>query len=106
MPRYPHLNHLWCAVGCVEATGGTETSKYPEEEKSTEIPSVVVSESGRAQTRCVSSLQALRNGGCTAYGSWLQTTRRYRSPASSRTSLERTAIGGDSPVDERGPATV
>ena len=26
------------AVGCEEATGGTETSKYPEEKKSTEIP--------------------------------------------------------------------
>ena len=37
----------------LEATGGTETSQYPEEKKSTEIPSVVVSESGRAQTRCV-----------------------------------------------------
>ena len=31
-------------------TRGTETSKYPEEEKSTEIPRVAASESGRAQT--------------------------------------------------------
>ncbi len=31
-------------------TRGTETSKYPEEEKSIEIPSVAASESGRAQT--------------------------------------------------------
>ena len=53
MPRYPYPNHLWCAVGYEEATGGTETSQYPEEKKSTEIPSVVVSESGRAQTRRV-----------------------------------------------------
>jgi hypothetical protein len=37
-----------CAVGYEEATGGTETSKYPEEKKSTEIPLVVVSESGGA----------------------------------------------------------
>ena len=29
---------------------GTETSKYREEEKSTEIPLVVASESGRGQT--------------------------------------------------------
>ena len=31
-------------------TRGTETSKYPEEEKSKEIPRVVASESGRGQT--------------------------------------------------------
>ena len=29
-------------------TGGTETSKYPEEEKSTEIPAVAASETGLA----------------------------------------------------------
>ena len=34
-------------------TRGTETSKYPEEKKSTEIPSVVVSERGAAQTGSV-----------------------------------------------------
>ena len=31
-------------------TRGTETSKYPEEEKSNEIPRVVASERGRGQT--------------------------------------------------------
>ena len=31
-------------------TRGTETSKYPEEEKSNEIPRVVASESGGGQT--------------------------------------------------------
>ena len=31
-------------------TRGTETSKYPEEEKTTVIPRVVASEMGRAQT--------------------------------------------------------
>ena len=35
-------------IGHEEATWGTETSKYPEEEKSTEIPLVVASERGRA----------------------------------------------------------
>ena len=34
-----------------EATRGTETSKYPEEEKSTEIPRVAASESGRCPNR-------------------------------------------------------
>ena len=33
-------------IGRAEATGGTETSKYPEEEKSNEIPLVVASERG------------------------------------------------------------
>ena len=33
-------------------TRGTETSKYPEEEKSNEIPQVVASERGRGQTGC------------------------------------------------------
>ena len=34
-------------------TRGTETSQYPEEKKSTEIPVVVVSEPGGAQTGSV-----------------------------------------------------
>ena len=43
----PHAEH----IGMVEATRGTETSKYPEEEKSNEIPLVVASERGpRAKT--------------------------------------------------------
>ena len=35
-------------IGQDEVSGGTETSKYPEEYKSTEIPSVVANESGTA----------------------------------------------------------
>ena len=35
----------------MRGTWGTETSKYPEEEKSTEISQVVASESERGQTR-------------------------------------------------------
>ena len=38
-------------IGFASATGGTETSKYPEERKSTETPRVAASESGSAQTR-------------------------------------------------------
>ena len=37
-------------IGAPEATRGTETSKYPEEEKSNEMPTVAASEEGRAQT--------------------------------------------------------
>ena len=33
-------------IVAAEATRGTETSKYPEEEKSTEIPGVAASETG------------------------------------------------------------
>ena len=38
-------------IGIEKVTRGTETSKYPEEEKSNEIPKVVASEIGRGQTR-------------------------------------------------------
>ena len=40
----------------VWGTWGTETSKYPEEEKSIEIPLVVASESGRGQTQSSNTL--------------------------------------------------
>jgi hypothetical protein len=36
---------------CRELTPGTETSKYREDKKSIEIPPVVASEKGRAQTK-------------------------------------------------------
>jgi hypothetical protein len=56
-------------IGRVEATGGTETSKYPEEQKSTEIPLVVASERGRAQTHVCVSRQALLHVGLWESGS-------------------------------------
>jgi hypothetical protein len=37
-------------IGSEEPTGRTETSKYPQEEKSNEIPPVAASERGEAQT--------------------------------------------------------
>ena len=46
-------------IGREEATRGTETSKYPEERKSTEIPLVAASERGPAQTHARVSLGAL-----------------------------------------------
>ena len=36
------------SIGCEKRTRGTETSKYPEEKKSTEIPLVAASERGPA----------------------------------------------------------
>jgi hypothetical protein len=47
------------SIGRCEVSGGTETSQYPEEQESTEIPQVVVSERGVAQTLSMSSLVAL-----------------------------------------------
>ena len=55
MPCYPELNK----IGSEEATRGTETSKYPEEQKSTEIARVAASESAPAQTHARASLRAL-----------------------------------------------
>ena len=37
-------------IGCVEGTRGSETSQYPQEEKTTVIPSVAASERGTGQT--------------------------------------------------------
>lgn len=47
-------------------TGGTETSKYPEEEKSTEIPGVAASETGPAQTGARASVRAFPRRCCWA----------------------------------------
>ena len=62
MPRYRRLNQ----IGRQEATGGTETSKYPEEEKSTEIPGVAASETGPAQTGARASVRAFPRRCCWA----------------------------------------
>ena len=43
------------SIGGEKPTRGSETSQYPEEEKSTEIPLVVASERGLAQTGCVAT---------------------------------------------------
>src|SRR4028119_2460498 len=76
------------SIGRSEVSGGTETSQYPEEETSTEIPLVVVSERGAAQTVHVPSPRALHGrGGRTPRGG-PRAARRRRSPASSRTVWE------------------
>ena len=73
-----------------ERTQGSEPSQYLEEEKSTEIPIVVASEIGTAQT-CV-TFGFYR--GCRVGNS------RVTNPVISRTSLESEAIERDSRVDE------
>ena len=66
-------------------TGGSETSQYPEEKKSTEIPQVAASERGEAQTGGLAP-----RGRGTSAKPW----RAQRRP------LESGAIEGDSPVRE------
>jgi hypothetical protein len=52
-------------IVAAEATRGTETSKYPEEEKSTEIPGVAASETGPSPNpRTRHSAGALLRGAC------------------------------------------
>ncbi len=50
----PVQGHAWTSpaeyIGGGRQTRGTDTSQYPEEEKSTEIPLVAASERGLAQT--------------------------------------------------------
>ena len=45
-------------------TRGTETSKYPEEKKTTVIPRVAASESGGAQTVAVKAAAGLKDSEC------------------------------------------
>ena len=51
-------------IGQIKVTWGSETSQYPQEEKTTVIPLVVASERGRGQTNTVPSRQALQCWGC------------------------------------------
>ena len=53
--RYPNGATLFCEAeeSIAKPTRGTETSKYPEEKKTTVIPQVVASERGIAQTNSV-----------------------------------------------------
>ena len=82
-------------IGSVEGTRGSETSQYPQEEKSIEIPSVAASERGRAQTSSsdIRGVVGLSQGAA----------REVIKPACSRRSLERPTRAGDSPVDETRP---
>src|SRR5882757_5072352 len=73
-------------------TGGSETSQYPQESKSIEIPLVAVSERGRAQTDGSNTFGVV--------GQSQGVARRVTKSACSGRILERTTRGGDSPVHE------
>ena len=69
-------------------TRGTETSKYPEERKSTETPQVAASERGPAQT---------------VPGSWGGVVDPHQgTPEASGSTLGRCSTEGDTPVHESG----
>ena len=89
IPRFPNgvtQPHANAVTPQGELTQGTETSKYLLEEKSTEIPQVVASERGRAQT-------GVRKGPGVVGPT-------YASGDVSRSPLERGAVDGDSPVSD------
>ena len=93
------------SIGCEEATRGTETSKYPEEEKSTEIPRVAASESGRCPNRHGRhSLGALACRCCGGRMSGSPEPGRGQKPERQPNGLGRPAAQGESPVGEAPPA--
>ena len=75
-------------IGREEGTGGTETSQYPEEEKSSERPVVVASEAGRSPNR--GRFASLR--GCRT-----RPTEGMRAMGGPK-ALEGATAGGESPV--------
>src|SRR5687767_9055984 len=83
----PGQSRDWSSLARATLTRGTETSKYPEEEKATAIPLVAASERGSAQTggACTTGVVGPRHGSTTL----------------SQSGLERPARDGDSPVGTR-----
>jgi hypothetical protein len=75
---------LGIIIAQAKRTGGSETSQYPEENKSNEIPQVVASERGTAQTGRLRLPGVVGPASC---------RRRERTNG-----LEGPAIAGDSPV--------
>ena len=71
-------------IAMTKVTRGTETSKYPQEEKETSIFQVAASERERGQTECLHS--------------GLRTLMTYG--FDSRIDLESSTIQGNSPVSE------
>ncbi len=80
---------------------GTETSKYPEEEKSTEIAGVAASETARAQTHARVSVRALPHGGRgSLFNRGLHSPGGVTKDGRQRNGMEGPAAAGDSPVRE------
>ena len=89
------------SIGHEEGTGGTETSKYPEEKRAKAYSPSSGERTGKSLNLYRASLQALRCRGCGTGPGVLESTRGVTNVSSSRTRLERRAAGGKSPVGER-----
>ena len=61
VPEWGNPPHGRCGTATAGPTRGTETSKYPEEKKTTVIPRVAASESGGAQTGAVEAVPGLKD---------------------------------------------
>ena len=88
-------------IGEGAATRGTETSKYPEERKSTEIPLVAASERGASLNQC--SAQHLGVAALGVVGSPVRrpgTCGRSHKGSRQPNGPERPAEEGESPVGE------
>jgi len=97
MPRHPRPNQL----SLEEATRGTETSKYPEEEKSTEIAPVAASERARCPNRHDRhSFRALACRGCGGRRPGACDPGCGDKSGAQPNGLGRPAEGGESPVGE------
>ena len=82
-----------------EATRGTETSKYPEEEKSTEIAPVAASERATAQTHASGQAGGrCRMGVVGPPHRWAPARRRSHKARGKRNGMGRPAAAGESPV--------
>ena len=99
------------SIGRVQGTRGTETSQYPEEEKATAIPRVVVSERGTSLNRA-----RVKPAGVACAGSWdrpwgAADPRGSEQSRVQQNRLECLARDGNSPVrdhtrDSRTPSRV
>ncbi len=88
-------------IGCVEGTWGTETSQYPQEEKTT-CDSVSSGERKRMRLNhgCVIAGRRCIRGVVGSVLSVLLSRPTVRNHRVSRSGLERPVVEGESPVDE------
>ena len=104
-PGWGHAQSLRSEhIGPVEGTGGTETSKYSEEEKAIANPLVAASETGSAQTSAVYEARRRCCGGVVGpAGRCVGAVTELQKAAISRTRMESRAADGNSPVGEGRP---
>ena len=94
-------------IGCVEGTWGSETSQYPQEEKTT-CDSVSSGERTRKRLNhgCVIHGRGCTRGVVGFIVSTLLSRPTVRNHGVSRSGLERPVVEGENPVDENLPALV